>query len=662
MDTSKRPLHLGYVAALIGLVLLILGALLAKAANGTALVPAYLAGAVVTLLALLAAARAGFARRQAVEQQQVAEYRRTHGSTELFEDADEAVRLATRANQQFVKYFVPFFTMALGLALLVTGLLLWRSWAAMPAFPVARNPLSMAALSMVLGLFAAVCGSYFIGVSRETGCRWLRPAGAWMFLAGGLFALAGGVMICEHFRKWLEVVDFRAAQFGVGLLLALAVELLLSFVIEFYRPRMPGEGERPLPESRILALFTEPGGVARNVAASLDYQFGFRVSEVWFYRFLERTALPFAGCMVLLLWLLTCVVTVEPHENGVRELLGRVTRDAAGAPQVLAPGLYLKLPWPLARIQAFPVEQVQEVIIGHGDDAAAHAEEEEEEEPEDDGHGHTPPPKKDKKEADEAIHGDIILWSQGHHKAELNYAVGNAVAASPGLGGTSTTVSLMAADIPVYFRVDDLYDYYYRHQDNARAELESLATREVVRYLAEADFNRVLGPGRAEGAAVLQERIQAAADRVQLGIRVVFVGLQALHPPVETGPAFDGVVGAAEQMHQTVLEAEAYAARRKPEAEGTRDKVVKEAEAYRSERGEVAQAEAERFAKQILAFRASPRLFVLNSFLDALETEGAALRKYVVATTRGSEMFVIDLKEKLRPDLLDLDVNQVGQE
>jgi regulator of protease activity HflC (stomatin/prohibitin superfamily) len=256
----------------------------------------------------------------------------------------------------------------------------------------------------------------------------------------------------------------------------------------------------------------------------------------------------------------------------------------------------------------------------------------------------------------------VILWSVPHHSGEVSYVVGDAPRSGDGTRGAtdSAALSLMAADIPVYFRVNDLYSYAYLHQD-AKAELRALATREVVRYLAEADFNRLLGPGRAAAAATLQERVQAAAGEVKLGITVVFVGLQGLHPPVETGGAFDGVVGASEQMHQTVLEAEAYAARRKPEAEGQHDKVVRQAEAYRSERGQVAQAEAERFGKQLLAYRASPRLFVLNSFLDVLETEGAAIRKYVVATSKGTEVFVIDLKEKLRPDLLDLNVEQTGQ-
>ena len=66
-DTSKRAVHLGYAAAAIGLLALALGWLLAKAANGTAMVPAYLAAGVVALLGVLAAARAAFARRQMLQ-------------------------------------------------------------------------------------------------------------------------------------------------------------------------------------------------------------------------------------------------------------------------------------------------------------------------------------------------------------------------------------------------------------------------------------------------------------------------------------------------------------------------------------------------------------------------------------------------------------------
>jgi regulator of protease activity HflC (stomatin/prohibitin superfamily) len=637
-DVSTRPIHLSWAASVIGLIILILGAVLAAAANATALVPAYLAGAVVLALGLLAVGRTHFQRRQAVEEDDVAEYRRTHGATELFEDADEAVRLAARANEHYVKYFVPVVTILVGLALLGTMIVLWQRWAETDTFIAAKTPLSMAVLSLVVFLASLICGSYFVGVSREEGCRWVRPAGAWMFFSGLLFLLGSVALFCEHFGIAVEQIDPRIARVSAVLTAVLGAELVLSFVIEFYRPRMPGEKERPLPESRLLALFTEPGGVARNVAASLDYQFGFKVSEVWFYRFLERTVVPFGVLLLITLWLLTCIVVVKTEENGIRERFGAVVSETP-----LEPGIYFKLPAPFAKIYKFPVDRVQEIPIGY---VPAGAGEEAQMDP-----------------LEEELQGDpegrVIVWSKRHYKHETDFIVASTPEANERQqlvddgGGAPVTVSFMSASLPLYYKIKNLYDYRYRHAD-PEVTLEDVATREVVRYLASVDFFTILTSGRAEGADVLAGRIQDAADDIQLGIQVVFIGLQGIHPPVYVGAAFDDVVAASEERHQRILEAETYAIRREPQAEGDAAELVSKAEAYREERVRVSAAEADRFQKQLLGFAASPRLFVLNSYLNVLENEAAPIRKYIVATPSGSEVFILNLEKKLRPDLLDI--------
>jgi len=419
-------------------------------------------------------------------------------------------------------------------------------------------------------------------------------------------------------------------------------ELVLSFVIEFYRPRMPGEAERPLPESRLLALFTEPGGVARNVAASLDYQFGFKVSEVWFYRFLERTVAPFSVLLLAALWLQTCIVVVRTEENGIRERFGAVTSE-----EPLGPGLYLKLPAPFARIYTFAVDRVQEIPIGY---EPASAVDESNMDP-----------------LEEELQGDpegkVIVWSKRHFKHETDFIVASSPTAveeeqpidEARGGGVPVTVSFMSASLPLYYKVKNLYDYRYRHADPGKT-LEDLATREVVRYLAGVDFFTILTSGRAQGARLLAERIQMAADELRLGIEVVFVGLQGIHPPVYVGASFDEVVAASEEKHQRILEAETYAIKKEPQAEGEAVETISAAEAYREERIKVSAAEAARFRKQLLGYTASPRLFVLNTFLNVLEKEGSLLRKYVVATSRASEVFILNMEKKLRPDLLDLNL------
>lgn len=410
-EVSNRPLNLSIGITVAGALLLGIGLYIMHTANSSAMVAGVMAASVSVLLGLVGLGRHSFAARQEREELAAAEYRRQHGKTELFDDADDAVRLASRANQQYVKYFVPILTVLAGLTLLLFSLAQWFYWNRQDAFPVALRPLPMAILAVVCCIGTLIVGSFFIGASREKSCRWLRPSGAWMFLAGLLYLLAACALFLEYFQKATLTADITIGRVGMVTLGILAVEMLLSFVIEFYRPRMPGEEERPLPESRLLALFTEPGGVARNVAASLDYQFGFQVSEAWFYHFLERTVVPLLVLMFLAFWLQTCLVVVETEHNGIREMFGRVVSTTP-----LPPGLYCKLPTPFERIYRFPVEHVQEIVVG-GHEAEKHNAKQSE--PKDDGHGHAAPPKKG-----ESKIAQVIVWDiKEVHAHEADFIV-----------------------------------------------------------------------------------------------------------------------------------------------------------------------------------------------------------------------------------------------
>ncbi len=647
-DVSTRPRNLCFVVSFVGMVLLVLGTFILKTGNSSAMVPTVAAALTVVLLGLLGAGRCAFAYRQAGEEAAAAAFRTEHGKNELFDDADETVRMATRANMQYMKYFVPIFTFVLGIGLIIFSIGVWRHWRGLLAFPLAVNPMPLAILSVCCAIGTLIAGSYFVGASREAGCRWLRPAGAWLFFSCVLFLGSGVSLFLEYFKKAAAEADIAVARVALFMLLVLAVELLLSFVIEFYRPRMPGEEERPLPESRFLALFTEPGGVARNVAASLDYQFGFQVSEVWFYRFLERTVVPLLVMMLVTLWLQTCLVVISTEENGIHERFGRVVSQEA-----LKPGLYLKLPAPFSRINRFPVDHVQEISIGsdhsegdaHGD--AAH-----------DDHQDAAEKKKDDK-----YDSRVILWSSSHVDTEMSFIVATtpeAGAAGDGVGqsgrGAPTSVGLIAAHIPLYFKVKNLYDYMYRHRDPG-GTLKNIATRELLSFLAGEDFWHVIGAKRIEGGELLEQRIQTVADDLNLGIEVVFVGLAGLHPPVAVGGAFDNVVASREQQYERELKALAYAVSREPLARSESVTMVDQAHAYKQERVSVSEAEAERFERQLKSYNASPQLFKLDSFLNVLNDSGRQTRKYVLTNEQNREVVILNLEKKLRSSLLDLNLD-----
>ena len=651
-DTSTRPRNLCWGIAAVGAVLFIIGAVIMNGGNCSAMIPALVAAANVILFGLLGAWRCSFARNQALEEQGVAEYRREHGNSELFSDADEAVRLATKANNQFVKFAVPTITVLLGIIECLFCLVTWRNWGRAEAFAQAANPMPLAILGVCCCIGVLIAGSFFVGASREPGCRWLRPSGAWLFFTGFLFLAAGIALFLEFFGKAVDTADITVARIAMVILFILAIELVFSFVIEFYRPRMPGEAERPLPESRILALFTEPGGVARNVAASLDYQFGFQVSEAWFYRFLERTVVPLLVIMAVALWLQTCVVVVSTEENGIKERFGEVVSK-----EPLPPGLYFKLPAPFERMQRFPVEHVQTIVIGGHDEEAQH---EEEEEPEDDGHGHAQPKRDKKKEKEHEER--VVLWSTAHSEEKepafivAMRQVEQQRIASDGNGAPPLSIGLLSAHVPLYYKVKDMYANSYNHNDPGKT-LKNIATREFLLYMASADFTDLLGNKRHEAGEELRKRIQKAATDVNLGVEIVFVSLAGLHPPVSVGGAYDHVVASREAKAEEILKAEAYAAGSEPAVQGVKAELIHRAEAYKQEKVQVSQAEAQRFESQLMSYNASPRLFKLNSYLEILSGSSSA-RKYILATANAKEVLELNLEKKMNASLLDLNLGE----
>ncbi len=644
---NKRTEGLAWVGVFLAAAMAAVGTMIALASRTLTMPPIILTGAMLGTVSLLVAIRFRLARRQEIEAYDLQLYRDEHPGSELFDDSDEALKMAARASRSYCKYAIPVLTVLVGAVFLVAGILLWRHWAGLPAAARIQEPARYAILAAFLLVVCLLVGSYYVGVSREPGARWLRPCGAWIFFAGFVWALAAISLFAQAANPRLVNLDRLAGYLGLGAFLALAAELVINVVIDFYRPRgLALEADKPVLESRLLALLTEPGGIARNMAASLDYQFGFRISEAGFYRFLEKSLLPLGLLLAAAMWLTTCIVVIDKQEQGIHERFGRVVDQ-----QPLPPGLYAKLPWPLARLYTYPVKRVQQLAIGY---KTGH------------GEGEQQPPTDGAPEEMGDLTGRVIVWDKSHNLEEFSFVVASQpdAAEDPGVGTATldsgkvpVSTTFMAASMPLFFKVDNLYDYAYRHRA-ANDTLVRLATRELAAYCAKIDFFELLTRRRSEAADQLRLSIQAAADELQLGVEIVFVGLHGVHPPVKVGKAFNQVVSASEEMHTIVLQAEKQAVSAVTRAEGEAVSIRARADSYQYDRIQVARAEGERFHQQLQAFEASPALFPLRSYLDVLEVEGRDIRKYVVAKKSAREVIILNLEEKLRKDLLDIDLDR----
>jgi hypothetical protein len=70
----------------------------------------------------------------------------------------------------------------------------------------------------------------------------------------------------------------------------------------------------------------------------------------------------------------------------------------------------------------------------------------------------------------------------------------------------------------------------------------------------------------------------------------------------------------------------------------------------------VAFAQAALFTNQIPAFESAPSVYAQRAYLEAFARATANARKYVLLTTNTQDVLTFDLQDKIRDDLLNLNV------
>ncbi len=573
-----------------------------------------------TLVAAVSWFQMRLEENERLEKLEFDELTRSKGGSSLFESKDTEGFPAQRSREQFERFFVPVFTALVLIIEAVSAYLVWRWFSKGELLIEVKQPTTLLSFfaAFALGLF--LFGKFSATFARLENNRLLRPGAGWVLLGAYLCAIVGlgTVGVLAGNLK----ADYYVAKILDALLALVALETLIGLIFEIYRPRVKGKVARPLYESRLVGLLGQPEGLITTAAQALDYQFGFKVSETWFYRFFEK----YLGVIILLqfaaFFLSSTMVFIEPGEQALLEHFGRRSNV------VLGPGGHMKWPWPIDTIYRFRTEEIRSLIVGSQPDP-------------------------------NAANQPTILWTTAHAKEE-NFVVANRdqnllstneVAAIP-------AVSLLTVSIPVQFQITNLVDWVYQ-VENATNLLDDIATREVVRYLAGADFNEIMSSGRGAAADGLRERIQDAANTNRLGIKIVFVGLQDIHPPLKVAGDYEKVVGAEQTKYAAILDARADDIKTNALAGASATNMIDVAEANRTKTVIAAYAKAALFTNQIPAYEAAPAIYLERAYLQTFAKATASARKYVLLTTNTHDVLQFDLQSKIREDLLqDVTLNK----
>jgi len=599
-------------------------------------------------------------RLAAEEEEELRELKKTRLSEELFEETELDSMRAKSGLIIFERYLVPALSILLSASLLLLAYFaMGRTWPSEKAVE-ARNIAPVAVGMVFLTFVGFLVGRYAAVMAQNPRYRLLRACAGYMLgnVAGCLLVVValGAAYFHVLWPEWVVIRLIPVAMAVVG------VEIIMNLILDIYRPRVEGQPARPPYDSRLLGLFAEPAGVLKTVAATLDYQFGFKVSETWFYRFMQRAIVPLLAIQLFTLWLLTSIVVVDRHEVAFIERFGRPRvrkEDAAKGLQasIYGPGYYLKLPWPFDAARYIPAYQLQRFEIGK----VYYREGEEHGETQQKGRLMTDP--------------DIILWTEEHIDPEIGYEP-NLLAPSfeklsqPGAEDEEPVPEINLARVLgyVHFRIkrqadgsvapQAAYDYYYRHTDSRRL-VEHLAYSVLCRLAAHQNFLRWVNVEREAFNLRFREELQKVIDEHRLGVEVVMAGIPVVHSPPQVADAYRDVINAYEEREAMIYEGQAEAIAAVEEGKAEAAKIVKAAESYAYRVKALAEADANRFLVQLSAYRKSPGVYKYRKYLSTLEEVLAAGHRLYVMPVGRDEVQIIDLQEKIRPELLDFDVEEV---
>jgi len=684
--SSKRPIHVALVSLILSIIFFGITFFLGRWSG-------FFAVSAVSWLILSVAfvwfvLCLQFYQRSLAEQEKLdaGQLVRDKESSAIFQARSERATLLSIAQRRleiFEKWFVPIFSALIAAYQIGIGLYLLNSvgGAAENEF---KQPLLCGICMTAIAFISFLISRYATGMSAQTEWKPLRAGGSSLLGVAVLcFALAVilALVYLFNFRTPINII----AVVIPALLVVLGIETALNLIMDIYRPRLKGRYSRSAFDSRLLGVINEPGGILRSLADAIDYQFGFKASQTWFYKLLEQAIVPLVLFGVITLYLLSCVVVVGPDEQAIIEHLGNPL-NGSGQVRLVDSGLTFKWPWPIDIAYKYPTKMISEISIGFV-------------------------PKVDPKTGE--VEHKPLLWGTAHYEKEYQLLVASPQSGTNTMAGT-VPVSLVIAAVPVQYRIKDLHSFIYNHNEPEKL-LESICYRELTRFAASAKIETsdetgidqsLLGIGRAEAGKILTERIQEAANKEGLGVEIVFIGLQGVHPPTEVAAAYQNVISAVQKKQSRILQAQAernmmlstlvgsvekadelYRLALKyrqsedvnspeeieklgeqldtafEEAKGVIFKTLRESQSYAFEKETLAKGTGERFAGQLKAYRAAPEIYVHEQRLAMLEEALDGVRKYViVADQNDTQVTIIDLQDKPSPSIYETGVIEESSE
>ncbi len=267
---------------------------------------------------------------------------------------------------------------------------------------------------------------------------------------------------------------------------------------------------------------------------------------------------------LIFVWLLSGIFIVEPDEEGVILRFGKYVRT-------VGPGPHYHLPVPIETVYKPKVTQVLRGEVGFRSVAQG------------------------------------TTFQQGQLRSVPEEA--------SMLTGDENIVSVQFS---VQYKIKDPVEYLFNVTNQAA----------VVRNAAEAAMREVIGKSMIDSAITdgkiriqsdATDLLQEILNRYEVGVQIIAVQLQDVHPPQEVIDAFKDVASAREDKSRIINEAEAYRNEILPKARGEGAQLENQAQAYKETRIQNATGVAGRFLAVLEEYNKAQDITKKRLYYEAME-------------------------------------------
>jgi modulator of FtsH protease HflK len=217
----------------------------------------------------------------------------------------------------------------------------------------------------------------------------------------------------------------------------------------------------------------------------------------------------------------------------------------------------------------------------------------------------------------------------------------------PEAKGDDTDKNVVHVELSVQYRISDprLYLYNIVNVPQTLQQVSQSALSEVVGTM---QLNDVLTIGRDQLALMVTKQVEKLMAQYNSGIEIVVVNVRKAAAPEEVVGAFLDVVQAGQDQQRYVQQAQAYASKVVPIAEGVQARVLADANAYQQKVVLNAQANIASYKAILNVYQQAPSITRERLYLDAMQTIMSNTSKVMVDTNSSNNLLYIPVDKLMQ--------------